>query len=277
MNIGIHAVLFKEEIQNNTDSLLASMHAAGASCFEMGARFISLENVDTFTTLLAKNDMQLSGLHVGVQLVDFMDNEEKNEQALRNAARFLGSFKNHNIIMTGAIPQEHFDSKNLGDDRLSDPQFVQEIARKIEKYALLLKQEYGVTLHYHNHNWEFKNQGLIFNTLFESAPDLCFALDIGWAAVSGYDPLQLIQKDPQRFRYLHLRDYRKDVDYGALSFAAIQERYCEIGTGDFDYQTLFAYLDSYMDKDCFCIIEYEKGAVDMNRYTRALQFATALV
>ena len=78
--------------------------------------------------------------------------------------------------MTGGIPNEHYDSENLGDVRLLDGDFVKSIALRIEECCLMLKQDFEVTLNYHNHNWEFKNNSLIFNTLFETAKSLKFAL-----------------------------------------------------------------------------------------------------
>lgn len=166
-----------------------------------------------------------------------------------------------------------FDRSDLGDNRLIRKESLTEIARTIDRFALELKKEYGVSVHYHNHNWEFKNGGLLYQTLFEEAPHLEFALDIGWAVVSGQNPVALVKRDPARFRYLHLRDYRKKALGDLTTFNAIhEEAFCPIGEGDMDLASLFGSVE----KDSFLVVEYETGAEDIARYTKAIAYLKGL-
>jgi inosose dehydratase len=269
MRLGIHAVLFKGRIATETDQVLSMIESSRAEAFEMGARFFGVDKGEAMSRKVSEHHLALSGLHVSNNLVDYLDRPEECHGRLVNAAKFLQFFPDKNIIHTGGLPQEQFDSPILGDERLINEKEVRKIARTLNAFAKELKEQYGVTINYHNHNWEFKNDALVYNALLEEAPDMRFALDIGWAAVSGYDPLSLIQKYPARFHYLHLRDYKKAELSGLISFKDIQMKaFCPIGEGDMNLPAIMRAVAN----DSFLIVEYETGEEDIARYTAAMQY-----
>ena len=90
-------------------------------------------------------------------------------------------------------------------------------------------------VHYHNHSWEFCDNGLLWFALADQAPDVQFALDTGWALASGYDPVMLIERYPGRFGYVHLRDCKKAADPGAQTFSDVHKGFVDLGTGDMGY------------------------------------------
>lgn len=71
----------------------------------------------------------------------------------------------------------------------------------------------GLQLGYHNHNFEFKSYGSTtgydeFIRLTD--PDLVkLELDCGWVMVAGYDPVAYLTKYPDRYRLLHVKEFRK--------------------------------------------------------------------
>jgi sugar phosphate isomerase/epimerase len=272
MRIGCHAVLFKEQIVTDTQKIIESLKEAGAEGIELGARFFGVEKNEYLKAELEKQGMELAGLHVGATLLDFIDKPGKNEESLVAAAKFLSVMPNKNIIMTGGIGEQDRDKENNGDDRFLDPLFCKTLAQKIGAIALVLQTEYQVRLNYHNHNWEFKNKGLLFHSLLEFAPQLCFALDIGWAEVSGFSAYDLIKGNPNRFHYLHLRDVKQQDSQSSRSFKEIANSYVALGTGDLDYPTLLSLLNETMDDQDWLIVEYEHGEVDASRYTKAVDF-----
>lgn len=272
MILGVHAVLFKGRIANETEQIVSMIKSTGAEAFEMGARFFDIAKRTEFKAILDKENITLSGLHVANNLVDFLDKKNECRAKLIAAAEFLDVFPYKNIIMTGSISQDSFDAVNLGDDRLLDSEHVVKIASTLEEFYQEIKQNYGVVINYHNHNWEFKNNALIFNTLWEHAPSLKFALDIGWSGISGYDCVDLIKKDPTRFKYLHLRNYHTKVMSKLHTFEKLQNAYNPISEGDVDFKELFALLNTYMDDNQICLVEYETGDEDIQRYTSAIQF-----
>lgn len=272
MRIGCHAVLFKEQIVTDTDKIIASLQDAGAEGIELGARFFGIERNEDLKTALVTHSMELAGLHVGASLLDFIDNPGKNEENLIAAAKFLEIMPNKNIIMTGGIEAEARDKANNGDNRFLDPSFCVSLAHKIDAIAHALHKEYQVRLNYHNHNWEFKNDGLVFHSLMKYAPSLFFALDIGWAEVSGFSAYALIKENPGRFHYLHLRDLKYEESKTPRSFEEVSHSYVALGEGDIDFHALFALLNEVMQEKDWLIVEYEHGYVDALRYKHAVTF-----
>lgn len=270
MNIGCHAVLFTDQIVKDTENLLTSLEKTGAQGLEIGLRFMGTEQGEKILSALDQHHLQLAGLHTQQLLTDFIDNPAKCEEGLTKAAQFMQHNANKNIIMTGMVSPASWNEPNLGDDRLVDAAIVKTIAHSLNQIAGRILKTYGVQIHYHNHNWEFKNDGLIIMTLLADAPDVCFALDTGWAAVSGYDPVQLIQSQPKRFRYIHLRDFSLGNAISSQTFEDLQNGYLELGSGDMDYPRLLACLEETLGEDGWAIVEYEKGAVDPDRYTQAI-------
>lgn len=277
MKIGCHAVLFTDQIVNNTENLLSSLQQTGAQGLEIGLRFMGTEQCESIMASLDQHQLQLAGLHTQQLLTDFIDDPDKCEEGLTKAAQFMQRNVNKNIIMTGMVPPSVLNEANLGDDRLLDANFVKTIAHSLNRIAGKIKKTYGVQIHYHNHNWEFKNDGLIFKTLLAEAPDVCFALDTGWAAVSGFDPIQLIQNQPNRFQYVHLRDYSRENAIVSQNFEDLQNGYLELGSGDMDYARLLSCISDALGEDGWAIVEYEKGPIDPERYTKAVAFVKNLL
>ena len=272
MRFGAHAVLFTTAIATNTDHVLSQLAQAGARGVELGARFFGVEKNLELKEAMQRHGLELSGLHASVALAQLLDDKEQAEQTLTQCARFLEVMPNKNIIMTGGVSPENWNEPDYGDPRLTQVGSARQIAQTLNALAKKLDQEYGVRLCYHNHNWEFANDALIYKALMEEAGQLCFALDTGWAAIMGYDPATLIESAPERFVYAHLRDYDKSIDRKGMDFESLQQGYMELGTGDMDFERLLTALHHSLGKDGFAIVEYERGPVDAGRYAKALRF-----
>ena len=71
----------------------------------------------------------------------------------------------------------------------------------------------GLQLGYHNHNFEFKSYGSTtgydeFIRLTD--PNLVkLELDCGWVTVAGKDPIKYLTEYPDRYRLLHIKDFKK--------------------------------------------------------------------
>ena len=71
----------------------------------------------------------------------------------------------------------------------------------------------GLQLGYHNHNFEWKTYGGVtgydeFLRLTDPAL-VKLELDCGWATVAGQDPAAYLTKYPNRYRLLHIKDFKK--------------------------------------------------------------------
>lgn len=104
----------------------------------------------------------------------------------------------------------------------------------------------GLQLGYHNHNFEFKSYGAVTGYdefLRLTDPELVkLELDCGWMVVAGLDPVAYLTKYPNRYRLLHIKDFRK----GFTPRTTLMDKGpgapipTELGRGAVDYTRIFA-------------------------------------
>ncbi len=95
-------------------------------------------------------------------------------------------------------------------------------------------KEYGIKFAYHNHDFEFRElEGEIpMDVLIrETDPSLVqFEIDLYWAIVAGYDPLDYFNQHPGRFPLWHVKDLGKGPEGNYTA---------ELGGGSIDFQPFF--------------------------------------
>ncbi|HEX4227285.1 MAG TPA: sugar phosphate isomerase/epimerase [Bryobacteraceae bacterium] len=104
----------------------------------------------------------------------------------------------------------------------------------------------GLQLGYHNHNFEFRSYGSTTGYdefLRLTDPNLVkLELDCGWMTVAGKDPIAYLTKYPDRYRLLHIKDFKK----GFTPRATLMDKNpgapipTELGRGAIDYRPIFA-------------------------------------
>ncbi|WP_026462116.1 sugar phosphate isomerase/epimerase family protein [Adhaeribacter aquaticus] len=107
----------------------------------------------------------------------------------------------------------------------------QQVAETFNKAAEACKKA-NLIFGYHNHEYEFdKVDGKILYDILldETDPDLVkMEMDLGWAIVTGNDPMRYFQKYPNRFPLWHLKDMKKE-----------KEESTEFGNGRINFVELF--------------------------------------
>lgn len=131
-------------------------------------------------------------------------------------------------------------------------------------------QKEGITLAYHNHDFEFENrQGqLPLDVLIENTdPDfVAMELDLYWAVKANQDPVEYFKRYPGRFKLWHVKDMAKD---GAFA---------DVGTGVIDFKNIFAHGELAgiqhkfveRDKTNDRIATIEQGFTAVNKLNQAL-------
>jgi sugar phosphate isomerase/epimerase len=103
--------------------------------------------------------------------------------------------------------------------------------------------KHGLKFYYHNHGYEFRpyGDGTLFDLLVtKTNPQyVSFQLDVLWAFLPGQDPVKLLEKYPNRWLLLHLKDLRKGVptNEGPKSSTALTNDVA-LGTGQVDWAPL---------------------------------------
>lgn len=102
--------------------------------------------------------------------------------------------------------------------------------------------EHGMKFYYHDHGYEFQahGQGTLFDLLVaETDPRyVSFQMDVLWTVFPGQDPVQLLEKYPNRWLLMHLKDLKKGVPTGSLSGHTDLTNDVTLGTGQVDWPAL---------------------------------------
>lgn len=100
----------------------------------------------------------------------------------------------------------------------------------------------GLKFFYHLHGYEFSGdeQGFFIDALMQQTdPTLVtFELDAFWTAITGFDPVRLIQKYPGRFDLIHVKDLRPRTVISTTG-GAPDETSVPIGHGAINFPALF--------------------------------------
>lgn len=101
---------------------------------------------------------------------------------------------------------------------------------------------HGMKFYFHNHGYEFNphGDGTIFDLLVaETDPRFVyFQMDVLWTVHPGQDPVKLIEKYPNRWLLLHLKDLRKGVPTGLDAKPIALTDDVAIGSGQVDWPRL---------------------------------------
>jgi sugar phosphate isomerase/epimerase len=98
---------------------------------------------------------------------------------------------------------------------------------------------HGLKFYYHNHGYEFLpcGKGTLFDLLAAKTNPkyVSFQLDVLWTILPGADPAKLLEKYPNRFVFVHLKDLRKGVPTGDHSAKTALTNDVRLGTGQVDW------------------------------------------
>lgn len=111
-------------------------------------------------------------------------------------------------------------------------------AADFNKWGEALKKE-GITFAYHPHGYEFKphDDGTLFDVLAKQTnPEfVSFEMDVFWVVHPGANPVQLLEKYPNRWVLMHLKDIRKGARTGVYTGQAPKTDDVPLGTGLVDW------------------------------------------
>jgi sugar phosphate isomerase/epimerase len=129
-------------------------------------------------------------------------------------------------------------------------------------------KKHGLTLLYHNHDFEFVKIGgkYALDMMYENIPALMTELDTCWIGVAGEDPAHYVEKYTGRAPIVHLKDYflpgkkpqkmyeliggenKGDADDGVFEFRPV-------GYGRQDFASIMAAVEKAGSK--WCVIEQD--------------------
>jgi sugar phosphate isomerase/epimerase len=140
----------------------------------------------------------------------------------------------------GAPAKREDFAKALANLTLDDFKRTADLANSIGAKAKAAGLQYA----YHNHNFEFKDQGdgktgydLLLN---QTDPELVkFELDCGWMVTAGRNPIDYFSKYPNRYRMIHVKDFVAGAKPSTSLTGPDRPQGTELGRGHIDYAPIF--------------------------------------
>ncbi len=215
---GIVSFTFRDEFAKDVPATLDHIKQLGITDLELSNLFG--KTAPEFRTWLDERGIKCSSYGVS-----YDDIQKKPAEVLQNAKTLGVQF-----VRVAWIPHEG----------AFDTTMVRKAAAVFNTFGQLARQQ-ELTFCYHNHGYEFTPYGT--GTLYDELvrltnPDyLSFEMDIAWTFLPGQNPATLLEKYPQRFRLMHLKDVRKGVpgnDQGKLA----NENSVVLGTGQLDWPAI---------------------------------------
>lgn len=222
------------------DHIFSVAAKAGYDGVEIGFRRLGQIDVETARSLLDRHGLELSASHIGGNLSDLA--QAADERAgLRRVLDYLNGLGARYLIYSGM---------NVADDAELDAE-VSRLGKLADDCA-----GQGITLLYHNHDWEFRDGRRIWRRLRGAGIDaLGFAPDLGWAVKGGMSMAELLDEIGPKVSVLHFKDF--------LSWDDGQNT-CHLGQGVVDFAPAWAWLAGQEDPEIWITAEQD-NAVDNDR------------
>jgi inosose dehydratase len=216
--IGAQTVTWKETLRERMDSVVRFLAGQGYEGIETGMRFFDPARAGEYRDLYAETGIYPLGLHSGGKFWDPAQTMEEMKRIGETIA--FGSRVGFEYLVLSGNPGETPDS----------------MRKTAQVYGDLAKRsiDAGLKFAYHHHSWELKNHGELLKILVGSTDprEVSLVLDMAWAHVAGWRLDGFLQEFGERAAFLHLKD-------------AAGGRFCELGTGEVDFELFFPSLDLY--------------------------------
>lgn len=226
------------------DHIFGRAAQAGFVGVEIGFRRLGQVSIDAAGDLLSRHGLRLSASHVGGNLADLA--QAADERAgLDKVLSYLGALDARYLIYSGL---------NVDTDTA--------LNAEIERLRAMATQcaRRGVTLLYHNHDWEFRDGRHIWQRLRTAQIDaLGFAPDLGWAVKGGYGMADLLDEIGDAVHVLHFKDF--------ITWENGQNT-CHLGDGVVEFAPAWEWLAAQRGRDIWVTAEQD-NAEDNDRACQA--------
>lgn len=234
--MGLQLYTVKDELAKDFDGTLAKVAAVGYKEVEF-AGFIGKKPGEI------KASLDKAGLHCGSVHVP-------GPNQLAEAMDYAKTIGAKYVITSVLLP------KRLNQDGIKpagDAMVAKLKSLTLEDYKSIAEQcnqmgeqakQMGLQFGYHNHNVEFKPfpGGTGYDELLRSTDSqlVKLELDCGWMSSAGFNPATYISKYPDRYRMLHIKDFRLTSKPSFGMWVPESPEPAELGRGSVDYKPIFS-------------------------------------
>ena len=215
-----------EHIKTDIENILQNVAENGYDGVEIGARHFDQDKPDYYISLLAKNHLELPAIHIAGDFLNMYSLAELMD-GIKKTIPFAKKLGCSYLYLSGVYKKNKTD-----EDYLHEARTYEEIGRCCA--------EEGLTLCYHNHDWEITNNlhGLKLLLNHVNGQYMKLVPDVGWIAVAGADAVEFLKNHETGIEALHFKDF-KNYD--------TPRRFTELGTGIVDFKAVYDYLKNKRD------------------------------
>ena len=219
VDVGLQLYSLRNQFPSDVPGTMQLVHEDGISDVE-AASFYG-KSAQEFRKMLDEHHLHASGAHFQ------WDQFSKDVDAVIKDAKTLGC----EYVTLPWIPHE-------GDFTIEN---AHDAAKKFNEWGKKCADA-GLHFTYHPHGYEFRpyQGGTIFDVMVKEVdPKYAnFEIDIFWAYDGGADPVKLMQKYPDRFVQMHLKDMKKGVKTPNYTGHEDTESDVALGTGQINVKAI---------------------------------------
>jgi len=192
--LACQTITFGNEQRDFLPHVFETTADAGYAGVEIGFRHIQPTDPGKLQEQLSAHGLTLVASHIGGNLED--TSQAADERAILDTILdYLEAMGTTRLMYSGLKYQD-------------DDQFAADLAM-LQTSAEKCRQR-GVQLLYHNHDWEFADEGRVIEALIQDT-DLGFCPDIGWVMKGGWDAIALLDRLGERVGAVHMKDFATET------------------------------------------------------------------
>lgn len=213
--------------------------------YDMGFREVETAgtyhlNAAQFRQMLDDAGLQATAMHIGYEII------RDSLEAVLDQAEVLG------VTYVGVPWIPHPEGEAF------TPEMARAAAADFNAWGSAARAR-GLSFFYHMHGYEFRpapDGVLPMDVLMEetSPEDVAFEMDVFWITRPGADPVEWLQKYPDRWKLMHVKDMTVGTPTNDFSGGAPPEAEAVVGRGQIDYPSVLKAaeaigLDKYYIED----------------------------
>ena len=211
--VGLQLYSLRNQFKTDVEGTLKLVNEWGITKIEGGGSYgLPMEE---YKKLLKANSLEMVSVGAGYE-----DLQNDIEKVVKNAKTFGAKY-----VMCAWIPH---------DGNTFDFAKTKEATAVFNKAGKRLKEE-GITLAYHAHGYEFRpyEDGTLFDYMAKNANDFAFEMDVYWVHHGGADPLEILNRYPDKVVLLHLKDMENGIKGNDTGHEDVETNVV-LGTGQVD-------------------------------------------